>query len=140
MFINEAYETGKKIKKALQEKNKDVRSAAYKIKEAKNKLDLCHEYLAILMDNDLQLENEFMLDLLKEKTEVKDVQLALCMGLLSENEKFISFAEASKKYGLADGVLRKKRDRGAFKEYEIEKRGREWWISTKALEKIYGEN
>lgn len=138
MFIYEAYNTGKKIKNVLKENKKDIRIVVYKLKEAKDKLTLCDEYLRVLIDNDLTSKNDFMIDLLSEKNTLQDVKNALCLGILSEDEEFITFAEASKKYGLADGVLRKKRDRGAFKEYEIEKRGREWWISTNALEKIYG--
>lgn len=139
MYIQKAYTAGQKIRKAILKHKGNLNIEAYKIKEVKlNKFNLISAYLELCLKYNVLNDNEFMIDLLAEETQSEDVALSIALGIMSEETEFIRFTDATKEYGLADGTLRKKLQRGGFLENEVEKRGRDWWVSKTAMERIYG--
>jgi len=51
----------------------------------------------------------------------------------------MTFAEASKLWGLSDSTLRKAKHDGRFEDGEIRQSGGVWLVTRAAMERLYGE-
>lgn len=139
MLLNEAFNAGKKIKKVLSSRENTIKLVCDRLRNVRSdKHKLSYEYLDICLEYGIFNDNKFIIQMLNSTFSSEDVTASLILGILNEDTEFITFSKATKLYNLNSSTLRNRRKRGGFKEYEIEKRGRDWWVSKKALERIYG--
>ncbi len=142
MLIEQAYNAGKKIRKAILEKNGDINTTVHKLQNTKHNIhDLSYEYLKICLDYNIANDNKFMVQMLADDVEEitsHNVAISLCMGIMSEDE-YISFLEASKRWGKDRTTIQKAKDSGKFNQNDWKKEGRNLYIKVSAMERIYGK-
>lgn len=142
MLIEQAYNAGKKIRKAILEKGGDINTIVHKLQNVKyNMHDLSYEYLKICLDYNITNDNKFMVQMLADDIDEitsNNVAISLCMGIMSEDE-YISFTEASKRWGKDRTTIQKAKDSGRFSQNDWKKEGRNLYIKVSAMERIYGK-
>lgn len=141
MHIQAAYEAGQKIRRAILEKQGDINTTVYKLQEAKkNKHDFSYAYLKLCLDYNVSNNNDFMINMLTDEVTSEDVGISLCLGIMSEETKYIDLQKAALKWGLNDSTLRKAISTGKLKEGEdCYKENRIWKIKIDAMIREYGE-
>lgn len=145
-MIEIAYIAGIKLRKKIIEKKGDINTVVLKIQNAKTKHDFADCYLNLCLAYKLEANNDFVIDILTEKTTVGEVSTSLCLGLTSEKDYFfslndiLSLKEASEIWGLDDSTLRHAIASDRFKDDEYRKTGRNYIIKKEAMERVYGKS
>lgn len=132
------YRHGFEIKKKLREHNINNFSTMEKIMIITTKEKFIEEYLKICVTISIKT-GEFILKVLNDEYDWKEVRTLLGLGILSEETEYLSLQEVAKKLNINDSTLRKAISTCKFNDVECYKENGKWMLSIEAVEREYGK-
>lgn len=134
-MIKEAFEAGLK----LRENTKDSTILINRLITVKDKYSLCDVYLTLCLELNVANNNNFMIDLLADKIDYRDIKNSLLLGITSyEEEEKISFVDAAKEWGVNRTTIQHAKQSGRLHEDEWEKIGRNLYVKVSAMNRLFG--
>ena len=135
-MIQEAFEAGLK----LRENTKDSTILINRLITVKDKYSLCDVYLTLCLELNVANNNNFMIDLLADKIDYKDIKNSLLLGITSyEEEEKISFVDAAREWGINRTTIQHAKQSGRLHADEWEKIGRNLYVKVSAMNRLFGD-
>lgn len=135
-MIKEAFEAGLK----LRENTKDSTILINRLRTVKDKYSLCDVYLTLCLELNVANNNNFMIDLLADKIDYKDIKNSLLLGITSyEEEEKISFVDAAREWGINRTTIQHAKQSGRLHADEWEKIGRNLYVKVSAMNRLFGD-
>ena len=135
-MIKEAFEAGLK----LRENTKDSTILINRLITVKDKYSLCDVYLTLCLELNVANNNNFMIDLLADKIDYKDIKNSLLLGITSyEEEEKISFVDAAREWGINRTTIQHAKQSGRLHADEWEKIGRNLYVKVSAMNRLFGD-
>lgn len=135
-MIKEAFEAGLK----LRENTKDSTILINRLITVKDKYSLCDVYLTLCLELNVANNNNFMIDLLADKIDYRDIKNSLLLGITSyEEEEKISFVDAAREWGVNRTTIQHAKQSGRLHADEWEKIGRNLYVKVSAMNRLFGD-
>ena len=135
-MIKGAFEAGLK----LRENTKDSTILINRLITVKDKYSLCDVYLTLCLELNVANNNNFMIDLLADKIDYKDIKNSLLLGITSyEEEEKISFVDAAREWGINRTTIQHAKQSGRLHADEWEKIGRNLYVKVSAMNRLFGD-
>lgn len=134
-MIEGAFKAGLKLRQSTE----DSTILIERLRAVKDKYSLCDTYLTLCLELNVANDNNFMIDLLANKVDYRDIKNSLLLGITSfEEEEKISFVDAAKEWGVNRTTIQHAKQSGRLHEDEWEKIGRNLYVKVSAMNRLYG--